>query len=237
MEYYKPAILAVLITSVLTRSRSRSFLSPYRSESIPVPRDSYWSQPQNQPQPWLQYQPQDQPQDQPVYKPQSSRNAPQDSNYASNSSTPTPQTSSTTPSSNFLPPIYTDISDAGQQVLVLLNAYRKSNRLQELAWDAGIFRLAQVNTLDQAKTNNLHHSSMSAVMDALNLSSVAENVAMTGDYGFKSAQEIGTQLFNQWKGSPPHNANMLSTDVTVVGISVIENSDTQYYSTMLLGRF
>jgi hypothetical protein len=59
-----------------------------------------------------------------------------------------------------------------------------------------------------------------------------ENVA----YGYL-ANETGAQVFTSWKNSPDHNANMLGTNYTVIGISRVYSATQRCYWTTDFGGY
>ena len=61
-------------------------------------------------------------------------------------------------------------------------------------------------------------------------SSASENVALRG--GSALSGDIGAQLFEQWRNSPGHYANMVSPDANALGIGLAYNSATKsWYAT------
>lgn len=101
--------------------------------------------------------------------------------------------------------------------LGLINAWRKENGKNVLAYDAKLDQAATGHSTWMQTTGNFSHtgadnSQFFKRCTQAGGSCDAENIA----YGFTSAQ----QLFDMWKNSPGHNANMLG-DHTVMGLGLV----------------
>lgn len=104
-----------------------------------------------------------------------------------------------------------------QQFLSLINAHRAANGKGALAYDALIDRAATNHSAWMQTTGTFSHTGEAGSRfyqrcQAVGTSCDAENIA----WGFTSAQ----MLFDMWKNSPGHNANMLGNH-TVMGLGIV----------------
>ena len=116
-----------------------------------------------------------------------------------------------------------------QRLLVLINEYRAQNGLNPLSMSPDVTRAAAWFSRNMADTNTFpaDHRDTLGRDPATRLTECdvrytryAENIAA----GPSDAQGI----FNLWRNSPPHNANMLDPNVTLAGIARAFRSGTQY---------
>jgi uncharacterized protein YkwD len=103
------------------------------------------------------------------------------------------------------------------QFLCLLNAHRKANGKGTLVYDEQLSAAALKHSQWMNATGTFSHTGESGLKFyercvAAGTTCDAENIA----YGFSSARE----LFEMWKDSPGHNANMLG-DHTRTGLGVV----------------
>jgi hypothetical protein len=102
------------------------------------------------------------------------------------------------------------------QFLCLINAHRKANGKNALAYDTKLNEAAENHSAWMQENDNFSHTGENGSQfyqrcEAVGGKCDAENIA----YGFKSAQD----LFDMWKNSSGHNANMLG-DHTVMGLGI-----------------
>jgi uncharacterized protein YkwD len=111
----------------------------------------------------------------------------------------------------------------------LINDYRRSKGLAALAMSQSLGAASEHHSSSMATYNYFDHNlipegiSWSQNMTNYGYSyntSRGENIAA----GHSSAQDT----FTQWKNSAGHNANMLSTNYTVIGIGRVYNSSSTY---------
>lgn len=106
-----------------------------------------------------------------------------------------------------------------------INAHRAAHNLPPLKWDPAAARVAQGQADRQAESDSMFHSkTFFQELSPEGAHYANENVAM----GYKT----GDAVFNGWKYSPGHNANMLSPKITSVGLGVAYSSDGTPYWTM-----
>jgi hypothetical protein len=126
-------------------------------------------------------------------------------------------------------------TDAAWQVLGLLNAAREEQQLDPLAMNPQLLAAAQRHSDDMAQADLLTHTGTDGtefwdrIADAgYEMTVGAENVL----YRFNLD---GAGAFEQWKQSPPHNANMMNPVYQEVGIAVVYAPVSgRYYFTMVL---
>lgn len=99
------------------------------------------------------------------------------------------------------------------EMLALVNRERASKGIAPLKWDAGLESSAVTRAAETSIMFSHIRPNGSDCFTAFpsGLYAMGENIAS----GFSSAQAT----FNQWKNSPGHYANMMSTDFTHIGIS------------------
>jgi uncharacterized protein YkwD len=102
--------------------------------------------------------------------------------------------------------------------LGLINQYRKENGLSTLTISLTLSASAEFHSLNMATLGYFSHTLLDGTTWAQNIAnfgypsdtSRAENIAA----GRATAEEV----FQQWKGSPSHNANMLGAKFNAIGI-------------------
>lgn len=118
------------------------------------------------------------------------------------------------------------------EVLRLVNIQRANNGLQALKYNWQAARVARIKSQDMINNNYFSHyspvygSPFKMLEDfGLRFSSAAENIA----YGQRSAQDV----MNAWMNSPGHRANILSRNVTELGVGVAKKANGTLYFTQL----
>ncbi len=120
------------------------------------------------------------------------------------------------------------------EVLRLVNVQRSNNGLPQLKYNWQAARVARIKSQDMIDNNYFSHyspvyGSPFKMLESygLKFSSAAENIA----YGQRSAQDV----MNAWMNSPGHRANILSRNVTELGVGVAKKSNgTLYFTQMFL---
>lgn len=107
---------------------------------------------------------------------------------------------------------------------ILLNKYRQDNGVANLQYSSDLSMVARLKAEDIATNNYQGHKSPTygytdEMLDQFGISwsFVGENLA----YGYTSA----TSVTEGWKSSPFHNANMLESEFTTVGIGYVEGAN------------
>ncbi|MGH2618223.1 MAG: CAP domain-containing protein, partial [Thermomicrobiales bacterium] len=125
-------------------------------------------------------------------------------------------------------------------VLTLINDYRAANGLAPLTVQYQLNEAAAIHSQDQATGDSgfsTHTGSDGSDpvqrferAGYANWASWGENVAWEPSDGSASAAFVG------WQNSGPHNAQMLSTDVTEIGIARAQSETGGWYWTTVFAR-
>ena len=125
-----------------------------------------------------------------------------------------------------------------QAFLVLINNYRAQNSLGPLGASYMLTRASAWKSKDLATNNYFSHDDLTRTWSARIRDCgygfntwLGENIAA----GYTTAQ----QVFDGWKASPGHNANMLGTNYTSIGIGryFVQGSTYGWYWTTDFGGF
>lgn len=114
-------------------------------------------------------------------------------------------------------------------ILQDVNDLRTQLGLQPVTRYTQLDSVAQTWSEQMASQDTMSHNPSFADQFPGGWSAASENVAMRTGSG---STDIGSQLFDQWKESPGHYANMTATDVNSIGIGIAYNSSTDsWYAT------
>ena len=125
-----------------------------------------------------------------------------------------------------------------QAFLVLINNYRAQNSLGPLKASYMLTKASAWKSKDLATNNYFAHDDLSRTWSQRIVDCgygfntwLGENIAA----GYTTAQ----QVFDGWKASPGHNANMLGTNYTTIGIGryFVQGSTYGWYWTTDFGGF
>jgi len=115
-------------------------------------------------------------------------------------------------------------STTAARVVVEANAYRRSLGLSQLTVAPKLQRFAKAHAIDMAQSNVLTHSSSNGLSfserahaSSYRFFTMRENVAVEGA-PFPS--ELGSDLMQLWRASPPHDTNMRARDISQIGVAV-----------------
>ncbi|MDD4315613.1 MAG: SafA/ExsA family spore coat assembly protein [Clostridia bacterium] len=118
------------------------------------------------------------------------------------------------------------------EIVRLVNAERAKRGLQQLTINWQVARVARIKSQDMINNNYFAHispvyGSPFKMLESFKLrySAAAENIA----YGQRSAQEV----MNSWMNSPGHRANILSGNVTQIGVGVAKKANGTMYFTQI----
>ena len=119
-------------------------------------------------------------------------------------------------------PATTPLDSEEQALLVLINNHRANNNLGPLSACTSLNRAAQGHSEDMRDQDYFSHTGLDnstpwdRACDACYMQGCGPTTAMGENI---AAGNSGAQAtFNQWLNSPPHNANMLGANFTVIGI-------------------
>jgi uncharacterized protein YkwD len=125
-------------------------------------------------------------------------------------------------------------STTAAKVVVETNAYRASLGLSQLTVAPKLQRFAKSHAIDMAQSAALTHSSSNGLSFAerahasnYHFFTMRENIAVEGT-PFPS--DLGSNLLQLWKESPPHDTNMRARDVSQIGVAVAAGLNGCYAS-------
>lgn len=126
-------------------------------------------------------------------------------------------------------------SAVAQEIIQLVNQARQQQGLPALVHNSALANAAQAHSDDMAQTETLSHQGSNgsefwerASAAGYNMTTGAENVL----YRFDAS---GVGAFEQWRSSPPHNANMMNGNYREIGIGFSTSASGLVYFTMVLG--
>jgi uncharacterized protein YkwD len=124
-------------------------------------------------------------------------------------------------------------------VVTATNQYRSSLGLPELQVTPKLVAFASLHARDMASHNVLTHSSSTGLSfserahdSSYPFETMRENVAVEGG---PLPMNLGFNVFDLWKHSPPHDANMRAKDVSQIGVAV-STGPAGCYASMDLGH-
>ncbi|MDA5510373.1 CAP domain-containing protein, partial [Streptococcus thermophilus] len=129
-----------------------------------------------------------------------------------------------------------------QQTLVrLINDYRASYGLPALASDTKLDEASSIRAKEieqkfaHERPDGSDFDSVLEQVGSTDLYSFGENIAYFSDTNSVDGSKAAQRLFNQWKNSPGHNANMLRTSYNHVSFGVYADKNSVYSSTVFTG--
>lgn len=121
--------------------------------------------------------------------------------------------------------------------LTAINQYRSQNSRSALSLNTKLGRASELHSQDQAAGNFSSHTGSNGstpeqriTAQGYSYSWNAENIYWNSGDGSANA------AFTWWKGSPGHNANMLSSNFTEIGIGRGRSTNGTWYWTTNFGR-
>ena len=128
------------------------------------------------------------------------------------------------------PAFYVSMASAGAKLdpnvaASMISGYRRNNGLGAVEVDPLLMKAAEAQSNAMASRNKLDHNVAGSLdkrirASGFDASKAVENVSA----GYHTLAEA----FSGWRDSPPHNANMLATGVTKMGIAVSYVPNTKY---------
>jgi uncharacterized protein YkwD len=125
------------------------------------------------------------------------------------------------------------ISAWEQEVIDLTNAERKKEKLNPLKPSPILFAAARKHSLNMAKQDKLEHEldgktpTDRMVAEGYKFMRTAENIAM--------GQRSPKQVVEGWMNSEGHRKNILTPELTEIGIGIEKNAKGQFYWTQNFG--
>jgi uncharacterized protein YkwD len=129
-----------------------------------------------------------------------------------------------------------NLDSASIETIKLVNKYRKSKGLNELSIDSSLMVYSKEYSEVLTSSNKTKHSD-------IELTSIkAENLYKESGFGmfllnYKDLSKIPSNAVSSWKDSDTHNKNMLSTNVTKIGIGVYISNNNGYRMNMVMVVF
>jgi uncharacterized protein YkwD len=130
-----------------------------------------------------------------------------------------------------------EVSVDGAAAARMLSDYRRRHGLGAVKLDSTLSRIAADHALRMAKTGKLSHVVRGEGSFAKRLSSGGYDAAVASENiggGYRDLEGA----FAGWRKSKPHNKNMLTPDVTVMGIARADSAGSKYgiYWSLVLAR-
>ena len=128
------------------------------------------------------------------------------------------------------PTMYLSMANGGatldpQAAASMISLYRQNNGLGKVVVDPDLMKLAETQSTAMAGRNKLDHDVKAPLTKRLGASGYPATVAVENvSAGYHTLAEA----FSGWRNSPPHRANMLSRDVTKLGIAASYAPNTKY---------
>jgi uncharacterized protein YkwD len=112
--------------------------------------------------------------------------------------------------------------------LVLINQYRQSNGLGTLTLNTNLVSAAKWMSQDMANKNYFSHTDSLGRDPFVRMAAFGYNYPHTAGENIAAGMDTAQAAFTAWKNSPGHNANMLGSGYTVIGIGRAYNSSSTY---------
>lgn len=130
-----------------------------------------------------------------------------------------------------------DASGFEQQVLTLVNQERQANGLSPLTWNSSLANVARAHSKDMNDRKFMSHTNPDGLSPfdrmknaGISYRSAAENIA--------AGQTTPQSVMNSWMNSAGHRANILSANVTELGVGYYKGngSYTHYWTQLFMSR-
>src|SRR4029078_2922373 len=128
------------------------------------------------------------------------------------------------------PSMYLSMANGGatldpQAAASMISQYRQNSGLGKVVVDPDLMMLADAQSTAMAGRNKLDHDVKGPLAKRLGASGSPATAAVENvSAGYHTLAEA----FSGWRDSPPHRANMLSRDVTKLGIAASYAPNTKY---------
>ena len=130
------------------------------------------------------------------------------------------------------------MSPVEYQIFQATNHFREAHGLRKLIADPVLTPFARSRSQDMARRHYFSHTTPDGrgvfdLMEAagIDYSRAAENIHMSS--GLRDLAKVAEKAVNGWINSEGHRKNMLSRDLTHIGIGVAQGPDGAYYSTQV----
>ncbi|MBK5960220.1 hypothetical protein CCR97_18720 [Rhodoplanes elegans] len=127
------------------------------------------------------------------------------------------------------PSFYQNLAKGGQldpaAAASMISGYRRNNGLGAVTLDPALMRMAEEQAQVMAQRNKLDHSVGGDFKTRIARSGFDAGVAVEN---ISAGYHTLAEAFSGWRDSPPHRANMLSKEVTRMGIGAVYAPGTKY---------
>lgn len=113
------------------------------------------------------------------------------------------------------------------EVFNLINSHRQQNGLPALANNSTLNVSSHNHSLDMAQEGYFSHTNLEGLSPFDRMEAAGYSCGTMGE-NIAAGQTTAQQVFEAWKNSPGHNANMLNSHYTVVGIGLVNVPDSSY---------
>ena len=120
------------------------------------------------------------------------------------------------------------LNDYENAVAALINSYRVASGLNAIAYEPTLTYIAKLRSADLMDRNYFSHYTPegTTVFDLLKANGITsrlrgENLGQAMPAGIGSPEAF----LNAWQNSPTHNANMLRTGYSYIGVGMVDNGD------------
>jgi uncharacterized protein YkwD len=128
------------------------------------------------------------------------------------------------------PTFYQDLARADAMVDAaaaqsMISGYRRNNRLEPLAVDPELMRIASEQARAMAARNTMDHGVGRSFQERIRKAGFDKSVTIENvGAGYHTLADA----FSGWRDSPPHRANMLNRNVTRMGIAAAYAPSSKY---------
>lgn len=113
-------------------------------------------------------------------------------------------------------------------VLNLINQYRAQNGLPGLSLSLTLSKAAEYHSLDMAQYNYFSHNLADGTTWSQNITNHGYTYGTWKGENIAAGHATPQSVFDGWRNSPGHNANMLHPSFTAIGIGLVVQPGTTY---------
>ena len=118
-------------------------------------------------------------------------------------------------------------SVSGGSAAAAISSYRRSNGLSSVTVDSRLTAIAARHSQAMAKADKMSHRVRGEPAFSKRLAAGGYNAAIAVE-NVGAGQRNFNEVFDMWKASPGHKANLLKKGVTQMGIAVSFNGNSKY---------
>ncbi|MEO1286474.1 MAG: CAP domain-containing protein [Chloroflexota bacterium] len=121
-------------------------------------------------------------------------------------------------------------------LLIALNVARADAGLAPVQFDSTLNQAAAQQASYNAINRLVSHEDANGLLVDTRVEALGYNYATLAENLMSNWTLDGTTVYEQWRDSPPHNANMMKDNITEVGVAYHVSSYGQVYFAMVLAR-